>query len=566
MRRQKRGMSLRQKLLCSYLGVFLIAAFTMVWYTISYANQSIYDNNIRSIQGMADKACSNFERKIEQFEQSISMCAYNKELQQIYKNNNSTIYQLYRSLKDTFLPFYQTIYNTCVEDIDTLCLYSTTGLYKWSNYLDNAENVEEESWFQQAVEEPGMHWHAGQDSLFVAYRVDPYYDLRNLDEPMGVLYMAVDIDNLFRQYVYLNWPSYRLMLRDGDGNVLMTREYGELAESEKMFCLRVASQGTGWTLEFSIPVRTLNGNGTLMLPMQLLMMVGGLGALIVLVTLYMRSLMNGLERLKQAMICVNRGELDVSIRSESEDEIGAVINTFNHMLETIRKLLKQSREDERRISGMEMEVLRAQIDPHFLYNTLSFINWKCMRAGQDEVSAIISHLAMFYRTCLNKGNNLTHVRTELANIMAYVNIQLRLHDDSFTVKYDVPQEWMEYRMLSFVMQPLVENAIRHGVDKLRSGWGEILISLREENGKLYFRVLDNGPGLPNEEGRQDTPHKGYGICNVRERITMWYGPEYGVRVENRPEGGCSASLILPVLLPETDEESKKCENKSLKFD
>ena len=81
-------------------------------------------------------------------------------------------------------------------------------LYKWSNYLDNAENVEEESWFQQAVEEPGMHWHAGQDSLFVAYRVDPYYDLKNLGEPMGVLYMAVDIDNLFRQYVYLNWPSY----------------------------------------------------------------------------------------------------------------------------------------------------------------------------------------------------------------------------------------------------------------------------------------------------------------------------------------------------------------------
>ena len=179
-----------------------------------------------------------------------------------------------------------------------------------------------------------------------------------------------------------------------------------------------------------------------------------------------------------------------------------------------------------------------------------------MRAGQDDVSDVIGQLSTFYRTCLNKGRNLTHVRTEIANITAYINIQLRMHDDRFAVRYEIPEELLECRMLSFVLQPLVENAILHGLDKRREGGGELDIRLRREGDRLVFSVLDNGPGLSEEMERQlNEPGgqgSGYGVRNVRDRIVLSYGNEYGVRAENRPEGGCAAILTLPVLTNENN--------------
>ncbi len=546
-------MRFRKKLIVSYLTVFLIAVLLIVFYTASVSRQTIYDNNVGTVRGMAEKAAGNFDRKIEQYNQILMQSVYNKGLQSVYKNDFTSVYRLYRKLMDVYQPYFSALVANSADEIDSVCMYSNCGLHK-NLFLNSIDAIRGKTWFDDAFTRRGILWHVEDEKLFATMRVDATDSLPR-NEALGVLYLALDSGVLFNRYVSINWPSYRLALTDEDGAQLLT--YASDASDEGDFVdFPVKSAALGWTLVFSVPRSTLAAGEHVAFPANLPIIAVASGLLLALITLFTHSLMHGLAQLGRGIAQVNEGNLDVRVESDAEDEIGMLIRTFNRMLDTIRSLLDKTRENERRLSSLEAQALRAQIDPHFLYNTLSFINWKCMRAGQDDVSDVIGQLSTFYRTCLNKGRNLTHVRTEIANITAYINIQLRMHDDRFAVRYEIPEELLECRMLSFVLQPLVENAILHGLDKRREGGGELDIRLRREGDRLVFSVLDNGPGLSEEMERQlNEPGgqgSGYGVRNVRDRIVLSYGNEYGVRAENRPEGGCAAILTLPVLTNENN--------------
>lgn len=547
-------MRFRKKLILSYLTVFLIAVLLIVFYTASISRRTIYNTNMGTVRGMAEKAAGNFDRKIEQYNQILMQSLYNKGLQSVYKNDFSSIYRLYRKLIDVYQPYFSALVANSADEIDNVCMYSNRGLQK-NSFLNSIDAIRDESWFDEAFTRRGILWHVENAALFATMRVDATDSLPR-SEALGILYLALNSNVIFNRYVSINWPSYRVALTDENGTQLLTYA-SDVGEEDEFVDFPVKSAALGWTLVFSVPRDTLAAGARVAFPANLPIIAMASALLLALISLFTHSLMHGLAQLARGIAQVNEGRLDVRVESDAEDEIGTLIQTFNRMLDTIRSLLDKTRESERRLSSLEAQALRAQIDPHFLYNTLSFINWKCMRAGQDDVSDVIGQLSTFYRTCLNKGRNLTHVRTEVANITAYINIQLRMHDDGFLVRYSIPEELLECKMLSFVLQPLVENAILHGLDKRREGGGELDIRLRREDNRLIFSVLDNGPGLSeemerqlNEAGGQQT---GYGVRNVRDRIVLSYGSEYGVRAENRPEGGCIAILTLPVLL---DEEKR----------
>ena len=551
---------LRRKLLLSYLVVFMIAALTMAWYSIATSIQVIYTNNVRAVSDMAERAGDNYRRKMEQFEQSIMLCVSNEQLQRVYKNQYLSTYALYRALIDSYLPFYKSLYATYNGDLSRLCVYSTKGLYKWQDYLNSAEAIAEEAWFQEAITEPGIHWNARGSSIYAACRID------NLDSvvraaPLGVLYMEINSAALLNQYVYISWPGYVFRLKDASGDVLLESTAGDVTPGEKMKTFEVDAGQNGWMLAFDVPEDTLRIGERAWIPVESVVIVAGLILLLLLITFFTHVLLRGLSRLKDTMQRVNEGDLNVAIEVNTKDELGALADTFNRMLSTIRALLERTRDDERRLASLEARALRAQIDPHFLYNTLSFINWKCIRAGQDEISDVIEQLSTFYRTCLNQGHELTTVSTEVANITAYVNIQLRLHDDRFRVHYDIPQALMNCPMPGFVLQPLVENAVLHGLDQRREN-GELFIGLRREGEDLVFAVRDNGPGLSAElieklNGSAPADNaKGYGVKNVNDRIRLIYGEGYGIRVMNAPEGGCLAVLRMRALPPEKSGEEE----------
>lgn len=196
----------------------------------------------------------------------------------------------------------------------------------------------------------------------------------------------------------------------------------------------------------------------------------------------------------------------------------------------------------------EMKALQAQINPHFLYNSLSLINWKAIEAKQPDISRITLLLSKFYRTSLNKGKNITSIKDELSNIQSYIDIQLMMHDDGFDVEYDLDQEVMRYSIPNLLLQPLIENAIDHGIDMNTDKRGVIRITVKQrEDSRIVITVSDNGIGMPKETAEQILTgnSKGYGVKNVNERIKHFYGEEYGITVESTEGVGTDIVILIP---------------------
>jgi two-component system sensor histidine kinase YesM len=194
-----------------------------------------------------------------------------------------------------------------------------------------------------------------------------------------------------------------------------------------------------------------------------------------------------------------------------------------------------------------MRALQAQINPHFLYNSLSLINWKAIEAGKEDISKLTLALSSFYRTSLNRGNNILTIERELENMESYLKIQSCMHDDSFDVILDVDEDIYPYETLNLILQPLVENSIEHGIDLLEDRKGYIKIIGRMDEEKIYLIVEDNGIGIEPEvlASILEFKTRGYGVRNVNERITLYYGEEYRLQIESEVGKGTRSTITIP---------------------
>lgn len=245
---------------------------------------------------------------------------------------------------------------------------------------------------------------------------------------------------------------------------------------------------------------------------------------------------------------VDEGNLEVELVSTERDEIGDLTRGFNQMLSRIRQLIQEVYESRIRQKQYEMTALRAQINPHFLYNSLSLINWKALEIGSDDISKATLALSRYYRTSLNKGKNTMSIREEIDNVRSYLQIQEMFHDYSFTVKMDVAEDILDYRTLNLILQPLAENAIAHGIDRRRgSEPGVITISGRRDGDCVVLSVADNGVGMEQEKAQTILTEKssGYGVRNVNSRIQLEYGEAYGLSIESEPGKGTKVTVRIP---------------------
>ena len=201
------------------------------------------------------------------------------------------------------------------------------------------------------------------------------------------------------------------------------------------------------------------------------------------------------------------------------------------MVDTLNNLVNEVLLSKIRQQKYELEILQSQINPHFLYNSLSLINSKAIIDGQNDISQMARLLSTFYRTMLNKGQQITTIASELENTKSYISIQQMMHSHSFDVVYDIDDSVLDYPIPNLLIQPLAENAILHGLDHQELPGKAILsISCYREEKDIVFKIMDNGCGMSDEECSQilTKDSKGYGVKNVHQRIQLYYGEEYGL--------------------------------------
>ena len=240
------------------------------------------------------------------------------------------------------------------------------------------------------------------------------------------------------------------------------------------------------------------------------------------------------------------------------DQIG---HSYNEMLGNIEQLVNEIKLQEKELRTSELNMLISQINPHFLYNSLSLINWKAIEYEQDDISRITLALSNYYRTSLNKGKNTLMLEQEVSNVRSYIEIQQVMHDNSFDVDIDISSDILKAESLNLILQPLVENAIDHGIDLLTDRRGVITIrgnrcpyinTANENIDIVCLSVADNGVGMDENmcQSFLTAESKGYGARNVNDRIRLFYGEEYHLEVKSIVGAGTTITIKFPVRLME----------------
>lgn len=284
----------------------------------------------------------------------------------------------------------------------------------------------------------------------------------------------------------------------------------------------------------------------------ILLMIG-IGAAIV----YTNSIIKPIGILQGLMKKAEEGELDIEYPVIYNDEIGQLGNSFNSMIESIKNLLNLVYVEQQQKKEAELKAFQAQIKPHFLYNTLDTINWMAQEYNADDISEIVCALTNLFRISLSKGKEIITLKEEIKQVESYLIIQLARYSGKFTYSINYNNELLNCKVIKLVLQPMVENAIYHGI-KEKDGPGHINIHISKNEDMLIYKIQDNGLGMPDSKveeinkmliNKEPISEKyGIGIFNVNERIKLTYGYQYGIKIKSEMGKGTTVLIVQPLII------------------
>ena len=241
-------------------------------------------------------------------------------------------------------------------------------------------------------------------------------------------------------------------------------------------------------------------------------------------------------------------------------EVRALSDSFGQMVVQIQRPMEQVRAEEVNLRKTELRALQAQINPHFLYNTLDSIAWMCEQGRNAEAVEMVNALARLFRISISRGHELIPIRSELQHAESYLQIQSHRYKNQFSYSFDVQEECLVYLCNKITLQPIIENAIYHGINGLVDE-GEIRISCRADGDDILFTVEDNGTGMEPEQvqailRKERSDHTGIGIKNVNDRLKIYFGPAYGITIDSVPDEGTRVYIRMPKVREEAEYEKR----------
>lgn len=267
-----------------------------------------------------------------------------------------------------------------------------------------------------------------------------------------------------------------------------------------------------------------------------------------------KSISSPVKELNYVTNQVAKGDLSVRANLEVGAEIGELGDSMNEMIDKINALLDQVTNEQTRLRKAEFELLQSQINPHFLYNTLDTIVWLAEAGDQKMVVNMVENLSGFFRISLSKGNDTIPLRDEIQHVRSYLEIQQVRYRDILSFEIDIPEEYNEIMIPKITIQPIVENALYHGI-KNKRGMGMITIKGNEIDKNLVLTVCDNGIGMKEDElervrngmvfGNSEQT-KVFGLYNVNERIRLKFGERSGLSIESTYGEGTKVEVVIPV--------------------
>lgn len=555
------GIKLRYKLAIFYSLFCFLPVMLLFWLSFLQMRSIIDDKGKMNLQSYLQQSVSSMDRTLDGYNSLSDYIAFDRTLAEVFSMEYGTPYEQYEQLTQKVDPILRTA-SYFHGGMQQITIYTDNGMVKHDTTVAPVSEIEETDWYQKTLEHPGLNWFANyqEETLFSARKLA----FSGAREGVNILYMDVDYQKLFTPYAETLISECGLYITDQDGKLVFEESrfsgknqnydltYSEFLEqrdrgSTDYIILCEQSNTTGWTVWLYQPVGLA---GEAMRPIGVMAGVTILICILAAVLAYFITsgmVSSRIERLTHFMQEVQEGSMDMQMESDDRDEIGMLYRGFGSMMKRIRTLINEVYLSKITQKEAELKALQAQINPHFLYNTLSLINWKALAAGEEDISRMTLALSTFYRTALNRGRNVLQVEAELSNTRAYLEIQSMLHDGDFDYEIEVQPEILQCESLNLILQPLVENAIHHGIEEKTDGRGKISIRGWKEDNCVWFMVEDNGVGMEQKVADKilTMESKGYGVRNVDERIRLCYGEKYAMKVESVVGKGTKMTIHFP---------------------
>ena len=550
--RKFKNLKYRYKLTLLVLAAGLIPVVIIVIYMQSGMLSILHENEVDSMENTLEQSVEAIDNQEMIYENLVDYLSYSQDLRSILSTKPESDYEAYLEYVNVADPLLQMpqIYH---KEIKEITLYSESIQVAHGDTLMPLSEAENQPWYADMDDSTLLQWSVRRGARQEITACRKFYD-----DVTAVLVMTLDYQAVLEPFTSQLRDNTGGIVLDAGGNVVyssysMDDKYTP-AQPESVdyitenYTYSVQSMdGTGWRFYIYRPSEVITESVWILMARNIPIVIICIILLVLVGYVFSRRMVSCLERLTENMNQIHLGFRKVTVTSNSNDEVGVLIRSFRRMMDQINHLISEVYEGKIKLQNSEMKALQAQINPHFLYNSLSIINWKALEAGEDEISQVTLALSTYYRTSLNRGETMTTVENEISNIRAYLKIQLVMHDDSFAVKEEVDPEISGYEIPKLILQPLVENAIDHGLDMSENEEKSLYVGAAQDGDLLIFTVRDNGVGMEQEKADEILTYQssGYGIRNVCERIQVLYGEAGTMKVTSSPGQGTEVKIRIP---------------------
>jgi len=554
------------------LAVTLTAIVVSVYSSVSFLSKQ----NEQYVSEQLSAMASEYESILEQYKAVAFSLVMDKHIQRYSSFSQSDM-----TMNDEVGNVYSTLLNVLYMQSNANFMAVTNremGTYIYNGDLSIMDSRFEEVWekdYQQSIagKEKGAlrlsfanQYYGGRKYTLTLYF--PIYSVTRMNKENGMVIINLEDSLLEHLSNRTRGDMYDLYLTDINGVVVSgaNREQmgkirsfsGQLSGSSGNF--RYGSQLVNYQrvgdwnyyLVNEVPISYLyRSSGSIVVPiicvMLLVIAISLLASGRMAMTLYYP-----INKLLSKMGDVSSGNLRTRIQTKDMDRDGRKLaEGFNTMMDEIDVLIKQVAEEQRQIAQMRFDGLQSQIQPHFLYNTLECIHWQAIADGNQEISTMVKAMAHYYRICLSEGKDIISLEKELEHVKNYLIIQNMRYGNIVDLEIHVSDEYQTLPIPKITLQPLVENALYHGIRVKEGRRGKILISAKEEEGFLYLTVEDDGKGMDQKQVDYINCHiadfdqnVGYGISNVNKRIELLYGQPCGLHYSLNENKGVKAVICL----------------------
>ena len=560
--RMKRLRNLFNKMKYRYKLTILLIFTSLVPMTVlalySHGRQSIMVRNseLEDMQSIMEQTKESIDSQTAVYTSLLNYLTYSPDIEEIIKEkdiDNYSAYEKYTEIADPLLSIPKA-YHDAIKSIE---LFADSIKISHEYTLAPLDKMKEAWWSEELKDDVRIQWEVDQNRKEVA-AVRKIYSSQKLD---AVLCITLDYNKIFQPFTNILTEENGGIVTDKKGTILYSRSNLKELKSDcsenissmlplvNQSCAytQTKSDENDWIFYYYKSQNAISGSVRRILIEEIPLIAGCLFIIVVLGLLFSRVFTRKIEELTRNMDQVNHGSREVTVYSDSSDEIGIMVNSFRKMMDEINRLIDEVYVNKIALKEYELKALQAQINPHFLYNTLSMMNWMAIRSNQMDISKVTLALSTFYRTALSKGEDVVTVENCIQNTKAYLEIQLVMHDHSFTVDWEIDPTIKNEKMPKLLLQPIVENDIEHGIDEKEEGDKNLALSFHGKEDIVEITVRDNGKGMEQEKAEKLVTYqaKGYGLKNVNDRIHLLYGNEYGIQIFSELGIGTTVVMRFP---------------------